>query len=224
MTDPNHKRLSLAQKTYLQVKDDILTCELAPGEFVTEAQLADRYGVSKTPIREALNLLSREGFILAVPRRGTLVRPIELKDIQQTYLLRELLEPPAAALAAENATSAQLDAIRELLDEVKADGLTREARVLRHEQLRAHGRFHEAIGEATGMSRLARMIRSLHEEVERLMNANARIGETLEFGNMDHRLLEAIVARDADKAREIAAESVEISRQTLIQAALGGGK
>lgn len=218
------KRLSLAQKTYHALKDDILTCELAPGQMVTEADLAERYQVSKTPIREALNLLSQEGYILALPRRGTLVRPIELKDIQQTYVLRELLEPHAAALAAENATPSQLDELRDLLGSVgSGDGHGSSHGVLRREQLRAHGRFHEAIGEATGMSRLAHMIRSLHEEVERLMNANAQIGRSLNFGHMDSLLLEAIIDRKPEEARNIAAESVEVSRQTLIQVALGRG-
>lgn len=215
---------SLSEKAYDALKDDILRCALAPGEFVTEADLAERYGVSKTPIREALNLLSQEGFIQSVPRRGTLIRPIELRDIQQTYLLRGLLEPPAAALAAEKANGEQIEALGSLLDGMtehsqNSDGSER----LRHEQLRSHRQFHLAIGEASGIPRLARMINSLHEEVERSMNANAHLGGALTFGDMDRELFEAIANGDAQTSQELAAKSVEVSRQSLIEAFLGVG-
>lgn len=208
--------LSLTESTYAALKDDILSCRLAPGEFVTEADLAARYDVSKTPIREALNLLAQEGFIQSVPRRGTLIKPIELRDIQQTYLLRGLLEPPAASLAAERANPEELEAIRDVLTEMRAGD-----KDLGASHLRAHRRFHLLIGEGSGIPRLAKMINSLHEEVERFMNANPRIGAVLKFGDMDDHLLEAIEAKDPDRAREIARESVEVSRQSLIEAFLG---
>lgn len=216
------RTLSLAEKAYNALKDDVLRCRLSPGEFVTEADLAERYGVSKTPVREALNLLSQEGFVQSVPRRGTLIRPIELRDIQQTYLLRGLLEPPAAALAAEKATVEDLETLRDLLN-----GMTKEmepeegAASLRHEQVRSHREFHQAIGAATGIPRLARMINSLHEEVERSMNANAHLGRALTFGDMDRQLFEAIVAGESAKAQEIAERAVDVSRQSLIEAFLG---
>lgn len=218
------RTLSLAEKAYDALKDDILRCRLAPGEFVTEADLAERYGVSKTPVREALNLLSQEGFIQSVPRRGTLIRPIELRDIQQTYLLRGLLEPPAAALAAEKATPEDLETLRDLLDGMtKGSSAEDGAARLRHEQLRSHRQFHQAIGTAAGIPRLARMINSLHEEVERSMNANAHLGRALSFGDMDRQLFEAIVAGDAEMAQQIASRSVDVSRQSLIEAFLGVG-
>ena len=78
--DINDRELSLGESAYVALKDDILTCRLAPGDFVTEAGLAKRYGVSRTPIREAITHLAHEGFIRSVPRRGALVRPIELRE------------------------------------------------------------------------------------------------------------------------------------------------
>jgi DNA-binding GntR family transcriptional regulator len=210
------RELSLGESVYIAMKDDILTCRLAPGDFVTEADLAKRYGVSKTPIREAISHLSQEGFIQSVPRRGTLVRPIEMRDIQQTYLLRGLLEPPAAALAAEKASNAEVDEIRVLVGEMtthdRTDGL------LETHQARAHRRFHSAIAMASGIPRLGKMVNSLHEEVERFMNANPRLASLVAFGDMDHQLLDAIANRDAEKASDIASESVEVSRQSLIAA------
>jgi DNA-binding GntR family transcriptional regulator len=214
-------QISLAEKAYRALTDDILRCTLVPGEFVTEADLASRYRMSKTPVREALNLLSQEGFIQSVPRRGTLVQPIELRDIQQTYLLRGLLEPPAASLAAERATPAEVERIRALLSAMTSDGADGvPPAVLRSNQLRAHREFHVAIAEASGIPRLRRMINSLQEEVERFMNANRRLGSKLTFGDMDQQLVDAIALGDEAKAREVALQSVDVSRRSLIEAFL----
>lgn len=216
------RELSLGETAYNALKDDILTCRLAPGEFVTEADLAKRYGVSKTPIREAITHLTQEEFIQSVPRRGTLVKPIELRDIQQTYLLRGLLEPPAAALAAEKAPEPDILRIKSLLDDMTSTPQTDgPANRLAPTQSRAHRMYHAAIGEATGIPRLGKMINSLHEEVERFMNANPQLAGMLTFGDMDHQLFDAISDRDQERARTIASESVDVSRQSLISAFLG---
>lgn len=214
--------LPLGESAYKALKDDILSCRLEPGDFVTEADLAQRYGVSKTPIREAINQLAQEGFMQSVPRRGTLVRPIEMRDIQQTYLLRGLLEPPAASLAAEKATESEIDGIRNILAEMKSaheDGGGPSP--LRPNQVRAHRRFHAAVGAASGIPRLGKMINSLHEEVERFMNANPNLADVLTFGDMDQQLLAGIARHDPEQAKTIATESVEVSRQSLIGAFLG---
>ena len=217
-----NRELSLGETAYNALKDDILSCKLAPGEFVTEADLAKRYGVSKTPIREAITYLTQEEFIQSVPRRGTLVKPIELRDIQQTYLLRGLLEPPAAALAAEKAPEPDIQKIRSLLNDMTAASqVYGPANRLAPNQARAHRMFHAAIGDATGIPRLGKMINSLHEEVERFMNANPHLAGLLTFGDMDHQLLDAIGDRDGERARTIAAESVDVSRKSLISAFLG---
>jgi DNA-binding GntR family transcriptional regulator len=78
----------LAGRVYEQLKRDILSCVLRPSQAVYEAELAQRYGVSKTPIREALNTLRREGYVHVVPRRGYIVAPISIQDVQQILSLR----------------------------------------------------------------------------------------------------------------------------------------
>lgn len=218
----NDRELLLGESAYIALKDDILTCKLAPGDFVTESDLAKRYGVSKTPIREAINHLAQEGYIQSVPRRGTLVRPIELRDIQQTYLLRGLLEPPAASLAAEKASDEEIDEIRSIMNSMTSaheDGAN--PPTLKPEQVRTHREFHAAIAFASGIPRLGKMVNSLHEEVERFMNANSQLARMLTFGDMDHHLLDAISDRDGDKAKKIASESVDVSRQSLVAAFMG---
>jgi len=88
-------------------------------------------------------------------------------------------------------------------------------------QVRTHREFHAAIAFASGIPRLGKMVNSLHEEVERFMNANSQLARMLTFGDMDHHLLDAISDRDGDKAKKIASESVDVSRQSLVAAFMG---
>lgn len=210
MRKPQH---SLAEQAFDKLKQDILRCHFRPGEILNEADLASRYGMSKTPIREALNLLRRDGFVQILPRRGILVRSIELQDVQNTFLLRMLLEPEAAALAATRATTGQVKRISEL-----GEALARsEAKANVHDRLRLHGTLHELIAEASGVRDLVPMIRSLHEKVEWFYNYQ-RVDVSPEGSDLDHRELSlAIVAGEADRARSLTSESIKKSREHLLE-------
>src|SRR5260370_16240122 len=83
-----------------RIKRDILTCALEPGRQVTEGQLSTRYGLGKAPIRAALLALCQDRFVRAIPRRGYVISPITIRDVQDVTQLRLLLEPSAAQLAA----------------------------------------------------------------------------------------------------------------------------
>src|SRR5215213_7803734 len=105
---------SLTARIYAALKHDIITCQLRPGQQVVEQQLAERYGVSKTPIREALNTLRQEGYVEVVPRRAYVITPVSVRDVQHIFHVRQLLEPSAAELAAQSMTGEQLAVIRRL--------------------------------------------------------------------------------------------------------------
>jgi DNA-binding GntR family transcriptional regulator len=209
------RRSSLAEQAYDTLKRDIISCKLRPGQLVIEGDLAAQYGMSKTPIREALNLLRREGFVQTLPRRGTLVTPIDVQDVQHTFLLRMLLEPEAAALAAMRATGQQLKALAELSD--ATDGGKSSKRPAPGDALRLNRQFHIAIAEASGIPRLAEMVASLHEEVERFYNTERVQGAGDPTGRHHHELVEAIVTGDPDRARTLMADSIRASRQHLIE-------
>src|SRR5437899_2254075 len=76
---------SLTQQVYDNLKEEILRAERAPGETVAEPELAARYGVSKTPVREALRLLLQDGWVTALPRKGYLIRPLALEDVREVF-------------------------------------------------------------------------------------------------------------------------------------------
>ncbi|HEX9550593.1 MAG TPA: GntR family transcriptional regulator [Candidatus Limnocylindrales bacterium] len=208
------KHVSLAQQAYATLKRDIISCALRPGDLVVESELAARYGMSKTPIREALNLLRNEGFVQILPRRGTLIRPIDVQDVQHTFFLRMLIEPEAAALAATRATGAQLKHLTEL---VENGGPDRDQARSQAARLSRNRLFHAALAEASGIPRLVAIVSSLHEEVERFYNSERLRASGDPTGAHHHALLEAIVTGDSERARQLMTESIKASRQHLIE-------
>ena len=92
---------SLSDQAYDAIRSAILICALAPGEAISESTLASRYGVGKAPVRAALSRLRQEGLVSASPRRSYVVAPITLRDVQELYALRLILEPATARRAPE---------------------------------------------------------------------------------------------------------------------------
>ena len=96
---------------YQQVREKIVSGEIKPGAFLTEAELAHEYGVSKTPVREALVLLGHEGFVESMPRIGHVVATFTVQDVLETFHLRSILEAEAAGQAAERITEEGIAAL-----------------------------------------------------------------------------------------------------------------
>src|SRR3954453_15973225 len=134
----------LAERVYQELRDDILRCVLRPGQAVYEGELAASYGASKTPIREALNTLRQEGYVQVMPRRGYLIAPISLQDVQQILALRLILEPAAAEMAAQRVSGDELRQLRRLAQRGSGPN--------RPEQSPPDRDFHLAVAEASGNS------------------------------------------------------------------------
>ena len=90
----------LTDRAYERIKHDVITCVLAPGTEVSEPQLCLQYRLGKAPVRMALIRLAHDGLVRAIPRRGYRISPVTLKDIQDIFELRLMLEPLAARMAA----------------------------------------------------------------------------------------------------------------------------
>jgi GntR family transcriptional regulator, rspAB operon transcriptional repressor len=106
---------SLEYLAYEQIKDAIITLAFPPQSPIVEVQLAERLGISKTPLRAALMQLEREGLVDSVPYKGSRVAPISLKQISQLYQLREAIEVYAVREAARSCTEADFDALEQIL-------------------------------------------------------------------------------------------------------------
>ena len=105
----------LADRIYEQLKADIIRCKYQPGVSLTEIEMANKFNVSRTPIREVCNRLLKEDLLHSIPYKGYIVSPINLQDLHELYQIRLVLEPYAAEMAARNPSPRFLEALRETL-------------------------------------------------------------------------------------------------------------
>jgi DNA-binding GntR family transcriptional regulator len=182
----------LRGEVYKIIREGITNGTLGPGTRLKEAELVENLGVSRTPIREALNQLSRENLVEIIPRRGALVRRWTKKDALEVLVLRETLEGLAARLAASRMTGKDIDSLESLMTDYENGRL---------EYVEADRRFHERIVNACGMERLKDLIWNLYDSLQmRKMLAlsfedKKRITESME----EHRrIIRALRARDED--------------------------
>ena len=97
-------RRSQSERVRATLRSQIVRAELKPGAVVLESQLADEHGVSKTPVREALQMLMVEGFVTVLPRKGYMISSLNYHDIREVMDLRLMLEPPLLRAAARDVT------------------------------------------------------------------------------------------------------------------------
>ena len=192
------RKTSLKQKVYEALRREITDGSLLPGDLLKERELAELYGVSKTPVREALSLLEQENLVKAIPRAGYMVTQLTLRDVQEVHQLRVTLESMAARLAAENISDEEL----EELEGMAATSDPEEALLFNH-------RFHLVIARASGNSRLAKMIEQLLDDTDRWAALDvARLTPTvLLIGHQAE--LEALRTRDPDIAEKAMREHVQ---------------
>src|SRR5947209_7982009 len=152
----------LRDNVYENLRSDILTCRLAPGDDMREQDLAERYAVSRQPVREALLRLEREHLVTVQPRQGYRVNPISLSDARDLLRFRRALEPACVAEAIENASDEMLrglDAFRGFAGD--------------HEDFIAYNRgFHSALAQASGNRRMAAALCDLIGQADRLVRVS----------------------------------------------------
>jgi DNA-binding GntR family transcriptional regulator len=186
----------LRDNVYESLRADILTCRLAPGDDVREQDLAERYAVSRQPVREALLRLEREHLVTVQPRQGYRVNPISLADARDLLRFRLALEPACVAEAIENAS----DGVLRALDEYRrfSGG---------HEDFIAYNRaFHSALAHASGNRRMAGSLCDLIGQADRLVRvsvANIRDHDPTQLVAEHGELIEAMQRRDARGAARI---------------------
>jgi len=146
---------------YDRLREDILRARLLPGTTILEPELATRFGVSKTPVREALRLLVQDGWVMVLPRRGYLVRPLGLDDLRDVFQLREMIEPGFAAEAAARIGAADPELIAAISTQQSGQQDLAAG-------LGAAADFHVRVAELSGNARATRIVSNLVDEVTRL--------------------------------------------------------
>ena len=155
--------LPLRDVVFKTLRQGILTGELKPGERLMEIHLAQKLGVSRTPIREAIRMLELEGLVTMVPRKGAEVARISEDDLKDVLEVRKVLESLATRLACERITEEQKIMLSNAADEFVKATSSGDATAI----AQADVRFHDEIINASGNKRLAQMINNLAERIYR---------------------------------------------------------
>lgn len=195
------------------LREAIVAGVLQPGERLMEIQLAEELGVSRTPVREAIRKLELEGFVVMVPRRGTYVADLSIKDINEVYEIRTSLDILAAGLAAERITEEELEQMERLLVEI-GEYMDKEDI---EKIVEVDTKFHDILYRASRNDRLVGIISNLREQFTRFRTVSiaypGRAKNTLE----EHRkLLEAIAQRNVEVAQQLAREHMENAEQATL--------
>ena len=195
------------------LREAIRSGVLKPGERLMEIQLADELGVSRTPVREAMRKLELEGYVIMLPRRGTYVANISIRDINGVIEIRTTLDALASGLAAERITEEELEQLERLLVSIGENIETRNMKKVVEDDME----FHDILYKASRNQRLVGIISNLREQMTRFrsmsMSYPGRLKKTLEEHS---RLVEAIAQRDVELAQKLAVEHMENSEQTLL--------
>jgi len=192
---------NLMEGAYRHLTREIIELKRPPGTSFTEQQVAVALGLSKTPVREALARLHRDGFVRPLPRAGYIVAPVTLGDAAELCELRRILQPEAAALCAAEGLTPEMEArLSELADHTSEEPLVGPAL---ENMLRAMYEFEAIIGNGSRNQRLAAAVARLLDDLERVIRLVTRIDPSVPASRLKERrdVVDAIIARDPDAAR-----------------------
>lgn len=197
---------SEADSAYAQIKLHIRLGYYAPGDRLVETELAERFGMSRTPVREALRSLQHDGWVVRGPR-GMQVRRHSLEEIFEIYETREILETAAIRAAAQRRTEADLARIRELLAKMSDPSLDVADRI------DVNREFHAAIWMASHNSVLSSMLDRLYESsMQYLASTLIRSDRWAKSMEEHNGMVEAIAAGDAQTGAALVSKHLKAAR------------
>lgn len=202
--------LPLRDVVFNTLREAILKGNLRPGERLMELQLADKLGVSRTPIREAIRMLEQEGLAVTIPRRGAEVAKMTLKDMEDVLEIRDALDELAVRLACERISDEQ---IRRLIGEQETFADSTRSKDVK-EIADSDVRFHDIIYEATGNVKLVTMLNNLREQVYRYRLEYIKDPQNYPKLIAEHEaIITSVKNRDADRA--VAEMHAHVENQAL---------
>ena len=173
------------------LRQRIFSRELEPGSWIDELKIAEEYGISRTPLREALKVLAAEGLVTMKVRRGAYVTEVNEKDLTDVYHLLALLESDAAAVVAEKATTQQLQELVDLQTELEA------ARQNRDRFFEINEQFHRRLLELADNRWRDQMVADLRKVMKlNRHNSLLKSGRIEESMNEHRGIVQALLARD----------------------------
>jgi DNA-binding GntR family transcriptional regulator len=203
----------IRHRIFDELREDILSCVLQPGSELRESELALRYGVSKSPIRDALQKLEFEGLVQIAPRQGHRVVPISIMDAHDILELRETLEQAAVKKIAAVASNDDLDSLNKF----------RIADIGTMKAFAAYNRsFHAEICQMAGNARQSAVMCSLMDNYERLcivsLSSRHKESAAMSAALKEHNeIIEALQARDGRRAARLSAKHIRKSQSQVMR-------
>ena len=200
---------------YETLKHAIITGELPAGSRIVETEYAERMHISRTPLREALRKLERDGLVEYMLRRGVVVRAFTLADVEEIYTIRNALEMLTLPAIIKNATAEDIRRLRAILDEMDPLDANNDVAAL---SLRAR-KFHSELTAISGLKRTIRAIEGQDEYITRfsalaIAKENRRSAAHAEH----HQLMDLVEARDLEGFTALMRKHIERSKQTCLEA------
>lgn len=203
----------LREKVYDELRADMISCRLAPGTEIRENELAARFGVSKSPVRDALMRLEREGLVITLPRQGYRVAPVSLADVQDMFHLRDALEQACMERIARRASDeqvAELDRFRRFDATDWPGGFV------------AYNReFHRTLARIAGNPRMRDHLIDLIDQMERAVQlsvSSLKKGDPQSLVDEHAELIDALQARQAARAQRIVSRHIGEAGKRVMQA------
>ena len=206
--------LPLRDVVFNTLRQAILTGELKPGERLMEIHLANRLGVSRTPIREAIRKLELEGLVIMIPRRGAEVAQITEKSMNDVLEVRRALDALCTELACDRISADELDELRLACQKFEEMVKTKDLKKI----VQADVALHNIIVQATRNQRLVQLINNLSEQMYRYRFEYLKDYSQHEKLVEEHRIIyESIVAKDKETASKAAKIHIDNQEKAIIQ-------
>lgn len=211
----DERLLSLEEKVFLQLEEEILSEKLTRGTSLGEIALSERLGVSRTPIRSALHRLAEEGLIETITNRGAVVVGINRDDLIDIYRIRVRLEGLASATAAERISE---EGLREITESVElAEFYINKKDTERLKEL--DSAFHETIYRESGNRLLFKTLTELHRKIKAYRKLSLTVPGRLERSVYEHKeILAAIAKGDAQEADRLTSLHIERALENTLKA------
>jgi DNA-binding GntR family transcriptional regulator len=211
---PIERHQTLREKILENIREAILKGQLKPGEKVAEPELAERFGISRTPIREAFRQLESEGYLTVIPRKGAVVTSLSERAVEEFYAIKSILEGYAARMAADNLTDKdieKLEAINERLAQLATEGDVKTF-------FKVHNEFHELFIKAAENEKLQELITKMMLKFNRLRLASLSLPGRMEISVQEHKkIIEAFKSKNGEMADNLVRKTASIGGQVLIQ-------
>ncbi len=206
-------RSNLADEIAIYLRELIITGEIGPGTRIIEAEASSQLGVSRGSLREGMRILETEGILESFPGRGSFVVQASLRDIQELYSLRCILEEEAMRLAIDNGTANDFDRLQ-----MTVESMLQAAKEQRQREVsELDYQFHRQIWEIADHILLRKILESITIQVRMYLAVQTQLYEDLAEGVFDHQLiLQALRNSDIETATDLLKKHLELASQVVL--------